>query len=1159
MPLNLKGRAKSCLAIAIFNATIGIGSLYAQEADRPWYAIWEENGFQYSEDEEELIGFFKDGEKFVSNNYTLNDFVEAVGLEGVSKINFGYEIGSSNGVVPVLSLEKKEFNPALSLTVRNRTDSTIESSIISLKGEVSFTNKVFVELISKYSEKPVITTASDSAINFLSSLTMTQSGYAGCDFLNISSGSSVTTSAVSSFIDNTEIGGSSGVVLTATSSKFNVNDSLIIKADNVFKGSGEVVVNFKQGETDKSSPQKYVVVDGSFKDFTGNYSQKGGILYLQGELNTDLEGKIKNWTFEDVDIFTSTSNLYKIAEKDWDGTQIQEEKFVTSSGSFNSISLTDAYVSLDYLLEAQKLYNTSPVIVLGEVYVKDTVISEVSFNELELLNKNTDLILTHVSLNLGSSGVVQDKKVKIGGLSLDQTGSVELKNSDFTLYGNIGNVTNNISEVSLTGNSKLLVHGQDSYEKLYVAGERTVIDSSLNIGEDSELILSGRVAMTGDKRINNSGNVSIASKSRINLLGSLIQTSTGTTTFKQTSQTFVEGNIDNLGGSLIVDGELKANDVDNHGGFIDIKGNFTAAALKITLDGTAKKAGQVLVSEGAQFHTENLQLIAGLVDVKGQHSGERTWATIEDLNLSGGTLQVQGNSALIVGKGVGNIQFDKKNITSIAEEHNVKDKTILAVNSSLLLNKDSSIVIGTQSLKQPSANAVLGQDSVLIFNPENDKPVFVSEEKTSLQLDKDSKILVLDPFNPGYLTNKNVELSGQYEESEILSANRNVELTLVQKEDGWAFEKVSISEKNFIYPVIQNFLYNEYQNFTVNSENIGAQFFAKADNELYMSAELSNQLIAEVTQLAVLTGGKLTALNGAGISLKALNNELEESNLRQGEVKLYGGISGGASFSKHLNSYLNNVKFKAYNEEVIIGASYGISDSTGLSMNLVANRSTAKSSHAVTQGKNKQWNLGFNVGLRKDIGEFYVGSGFGFFHSSNKMSAMMPSSMMMEDVKSDPNFNFLRFSIEGGVNLNDYGQISFSPTIWHFPSSNQQIKIGNSNAFEMKNKSQTFVDLPLKVSAKTALGSVRGLDIDLNGDIDASIRAGQLKGKGDLKIAGLSPVERISLDRFNRWKAGASLAVKAQNKNFEMSAFISGNTGDVRFTGVGGIKASWKF
>ena len=65
--------------------------------------------------------------------------------------------------------------------------------------------------------------------------------------------------------------------------------------------------------------------------------------------------------------------------------------------------------------------------------------------------------------------------------------------------------------------------------------------------------------------------------------------------------------------------------------------------------------------------------------------------------------------------------------------------------------------------------------------------------------------------------------------------------------------------------------------FNVNSANIGARFFARADNEKYMSPHLSHRLLAEGTQLSALTGAKTTAYLNANEALKDKWKEFRRS------------------------------------------------------------------------------------------------------------------------------------------------------------------------------------------------------------------------------------------------------------------------------------------
>ncbi len=110
----------------------------------------------------------------------------------------------------------------------------------------------------------------------------------------------------------------------------------------------------------------------------------------------------------------------------------------------------------------------------------------------------------------------------------------------------------------------------------------------------------------------------------------------------------------------------------------------------------------------------------------------------------------------------------------------------------------------------------------------------------SLALEQGSKLIVLDPFNLGYLTDSSVDVVQGFIGSEIVSANPNVLLGLEKDEKGWKFERIDIVEQNFLYPQIQNVLYNDFEDFNVNSANIGARFLRVQTMKIYEPSPIAS-------------------------------------------------------------------------------------------------------------------------------------------------------------------------------------------------------------------------------------------------------------------------------------------------------------------------------
>ena len=227
-----------------------------------------------------------------------------------------------------------------------------------------------------------------------------------------------------------------------------------------------------------------------------------------------------------MDITTASSNLLKISASDWGLTSLQESTF-NNGTTFNSITLTDASVSLDYLLRAQEVYKDSVVIAAGEVTVREGQLSEVSFEQHFGVLDNPNLILSHVTLNLKDETHLQNKEIKIGALKLDTQGDVQLENSNVVLYSAKGDVTENISKLTVENGSSLLIHGQANYSHTRNYYEPTLLNSQVLTKEGAVFTLSGQVAVKAGSDVENQGKMRIASNASVRFMDDVSQSGTG--------------------------------------------------------------------------------------------------------------------------------------------------------------------------------------------------------------------------------------------------------------------------------------------------------------------------------------------------------------------------------------------------------------------------------------------------------------------------------------------------------------------------------------------------------------------------------------------------------------------------------------------------------
>lgn len=1152
MPSILKGRAKSCLVLAVFNAAMCLSSVGAQEqSSENWLEIWKQNGFAQISDDE-LVEQFASEAKIVSDSAVLTEFFADLTapdfdiLKPGASVNFGYEFNSQR--LPVLALSDSSVTLKLNLFGLNRGENTTGINLLQVNGKTKFLEDVSLSLASKGETAAMLQVNLSSEATFNAGLNAQQWSEANNTLVDIAAGSSLILNGTSELSFETPGKVGTGIRFAKSSSVLKVNSSLTINAAKIFEGAGHIEV--APGDEGK------IILNGSLKDFTGDYVQKGGFFETSGEFNKNSEGYVVGWLFTDVNITTTSSNLLKISASDWGLTSLQESTFSNGS-TFNSITLTDASVSLDYLLRAQEVYKDSVLIAAGEVTVREGQLSEVTFDQHFGVLDNSNVILSHVTLNLKDESLLQNKEIKIGALKLDTQGDVQLENSNVVLYSAKGDVTENISKLIVENGSSLLIHGQAKYSHTRNYYEPTLLNSRVLTKEGALFTLSGQVAVKSGSDVENQGEMRIASNAAIRFMDDVSQSETGSLKIENDSTAQFYKDLNNAG-TVLLDGTLLGSSVNNSGQII-IRGLMAVSSLNLAW-GSRDLSGTALeVQEGGILKVQELTTKDSSFSLKGAKDGATSWAIIDKLSLNHAEISVEENSVLLYGVGSSGLSFQKESVEGLVKDFGLRDYAVLAVNSSLQLDSSSSIVVGMDTVRSNGANLVFGEGSALLFNPVAAEPVFTANGSASLALEQGSKLIVLDPFNLGYLTDSSVDVVQGFIGSEIVSANPNVLLGLEKDEKGWKFERIDIVEQNFLYPQIQNVLYNDFEDFNVNSANIGARFFARADNEKYMSPHLSHRLLAEGTQLSALTGAKTTAYLNANEALKGQMEGIQKKLLRSGETELYGGIIGSAVFSKHINSYLGEDKFKAFSEGVRAGAVYAFTDSLKGAFGASAVRTSSKSSGAVIEAKNKQWNYALNFALQKEFDNWFLGSHAGFYHANNRISGVMPSSMEMEDLKLKGKFNYMSLGAAAGVRLKEWGDMRFRPTVWHYPKHTENTQIGGGGAFSLKTKAQTFIELPLELNINQKISTVKGVDLSVHGGLEGSLRVGQTKDKAGLSIPGINASQKIVTGEINRWSASAEFGVQGQAKNFGVAAFVAAQTGDTRLAVTGGIKGVWRF
>uniref|UniRef100_UPI00402AE4F5 hypothetical protein n=1 Tax=Turicimonas muris TaxID=1796652 RepID=UPI00402AE4F5 len=402
-----------------------------------------------------------------------------------------------------------------------------------------------------------------------------------------------------------------------------------------------------------------------------------------------------------------------------------------------------ASVSLDYLLRAQEVYKDSVVIAAGEVTVREGQLSEVSFEQHFGVLDNPNLILSHVTLNLKDETHLQNKEIKIGALKLDTQGDVQLENSNVVLYSAKGDVTENISKLTVENGSSLLIHGQANYSHTRNYYEPTLLNSQVLTKEGGVFTLSGQVAVKAGSDVENQGKMRIASNASVRFMDDVSQSGTGSLKIENNSTAQFYKNLNNAG-TVSLDGTLLGSSV-NSSGQIKIRGLMAVSSLNLA--GSSRDlSGTVLeVQDGGMLKVQELTTKDSSFSLKGAKDGATSWAIIDKLSLNHAEISVEENSVLLYGVGSSGLSFQKESVEGLVKDFGLRDYAVLAVNSSLQLDSSSSIVVGMDTVRSNGANLVFGEGSALLFNPVAAEPVFTANGSASLALEQGSKLIVLDP------------------------------------------------------------------------------------------------------------------------------------------------------------------------------------------------------------------------------------------------------------------------------------------------------------------------------------------------------------------------------------------------------------------------------
>lgn len=465
------------------------------------------------------------------------------------------------------------------------------------------------------------------------------------------------------------------------------------------------------------------------------------------------------------------------------------------------------------------------------------------------------------------------------------------------------------------------------------------------------------------------------------------------------------------------------------------------------------------------------------------------------------------------------------------------------------------IQVGTPTQKDLSS-VTLGQNSILMVNPLQTKPAFISSEgeKHTINLNEGSRIFIADAFKTTVLTDENVDFAGTYSSDSIKTGNVSVQLSM-KKEDGvWVINRdfTEGAQSSFIYSNTQTAIFQNASG--LDSGNAAEEFFLRADNVQYMNEGQRDALIGQVTQLSSLLGVRQNAFygvqRGQQQNIQAVNNATSSY--------AYFEILGSVLNEKERGGYLKDAGYRTFFGGFTAGY-VSKQDSMVISPAFTYSRAHSESRRAVAESKNDQNTFLGSLSFLKEFGQFNVGlTGF-IGHTTADLSAQLPYTMQMGRVSAKDKETFFGLSAPIFLKLTENISLESSPTYWHFRGNTVKTKIGGKEAFAQRNEAANLFEVPVSTSLNMVFKETEQTRIETTFKVGGSIRFGDLDRKGSFSANGYKEKDNFVQKEFSRWSGFGGVEARITRKNFNSGVGLFVQQTKHGTQGAAQLNASWTF
>lgn len=932
-------------------------------------------------------------------------------------------------------------------------------------------------------------------------------------------------------------------------SKVNVKGSLSVKAETIFSGNGLVSV-------DNAS----VLLEGAFSNFNGVYRQTGGSL----ELISDTKLRDANWSFNGVSVKAESGNLFEVSAAEYSsGTALQgtiTKIGITGSSDpkpFTEIVLTDDIVSLEYLNRATNFYKGAVVTYTGELFIDDHVINHITLNNHYGLLDNSNIGLASVRLHLLDDTVLADKDIKVGSLT-NNSGKLSLSHSNVVLYAGGGQeFTGALKFVGLTNHSVLTLYGMESAKRQQTFG---ILKSAVYVENGSVLNFVGKNQIFDNAPIINTGTTIFTAASATESISDFYQVQ-GEIAIESGAAFETNKNFEVYGGVLSIEGALDARHLFIQSGQAKVSGEVRAELLTLGSE-SRDPSSSFQIAGNADVSIAQASLQNAFIEIAGDPTRKQNASLyLKNWEGEGNRIAVREGGLLILGDDLAGdgLGYTKSESLGILSQFTDEQKAVLVVNETQVLGGKNSITVGNLPERVSESVLTFGGQSALLLRGRMGAPAFSAESPNALSFQEGSSILVVDPFGTNQLTDTTIEDFSGRDKVQLVSLNKNIQLSLAHVQgEGWFIQREQILNQNFVYPELQGWLYDHSEGFTVDSENAAQKFFARADNEAFMNTRQSQDLIVESTQLASLLGTRTNFYLFGQESIRSKNKEIADAFSSSAGPKVYGSVTGRFFISKDLGGYLGSAAYRASTEDIRVGVA-GCTGGWAWATEFSAGIVSSKSRHTVIDAKGSQYLFELSGTGAKRWGKTKLQANVGIGYAANHLKADLPKSMEMGSLKGRINDQYVTAGVETSYDITSNLSVALSPQLWIFPKVSEKTRIASQNAFELKTKNQTFVDIPVTLKGSWSVGSLKGAAFELRTELGASVKAGQLDKKGTLRAVGTGAKEEITQKEFRRWSGFGSAELKVRKNRLEGVVSVFAGTGDGKLQGALGAKVNWRF